>query len=167
MMRSILTCTVLVPLVAGCAVDAERQTAGAAQQPANLPFQVQVVADFESPWAMTFLPDGRMLITEKSGILYVVSADGQQRKRVDGIPSVSSEGQGGLMDVVLHPGFTQNRLVYFSYAEAGQGGKGVVLARGRPIQEILPKPVSGWIFSEFHPNSSNRWQDPCHTLLCV
>ena len=128
-MRSILTCTVLVPLVAGCSVDA-RQNAGAAQQPAKLPFQVQVVADFESPWAMTFLPDGRMLITEKAGTLYVVSADGQQRTRVDGIPTVSSEGQGGFMDVVLHPGFAQNRLVYFSYSEAGPGGKGVVLARG-------------------------------------
>jgi len=128
-MRSILTCTVLVPLVAGCSVDA-RQNAGAAQQPAKLPFQVQVVADFESPWAMTFLPDGRMLITEKAGTLYVVSADGQQRTRVDGIPTVSSEGQGGLMDVVLHPAFAQNRLVYFSYSEAGPGGKGVVLARG-------------------------------------
>jgi aldose sugar dehydrogenase len=130
MMRSILTVAVLLPLVAGCAVDAARQTPAAAQQPANLPFQVQVVADFESPWAMTFLPDGRMLITEKSGTLYVVSADGQERKRVDGIPAVSSEGQGGLMDVVLHPGFAQNRLIYFSYSEAGQGGKGVVLARG-------------------------------------
>jgi glucose/arabinose dehydrogenase len=129
-MRSILTCTVLVPLVVGCGVDAARQNAGAAQQPASLPFQVQVVTDFESPWAMTFLPDRRMLITEKSGTLYVVSADGQQRKRVDGIPVVASEGQGGLMDVVLHPGFAKNRFVYFSYSEAGQGGKGVVLARG-------------------------------------
>ena len=121
MMRSFLTCTAVV-LVAGCS--------SAAQQPAGLPFDVQVVADFESPWAMTFLPDGRMLITEKSGILYVVSADGQQRTRVDGIPAVSSAGQGGLMDVVLHPGFAKNRLVYFSYSEAGEGSKGVVLARG-------------------------------------
>ena len=129
-MRSILHGALLVPLVAICAVDAARQTSGAGQQPAALPFQVQVVADFESPWALTFLPDRRMLITEKAGTLYLLSADGQQRKRVDGIPSVSSEGQGGLMDVVLHPGFAQNRLVYFSYAEAGQGGKGVVLARG-------------------------------------
>jgi glucose/arabinose dehydrogenase len=129
-MRLILTGTVLAPLVVGCAADATRQNAGAAQQPASRPFQVQAVADFESPWAMTFLPDGRMLITEKSGTLYVVSADGQQRTRVDGIPVVSTEGQGGLMDVVLHPGFTQNRLVYFSYSEAGEGGKGVVLARG-------------------------------------
>jgi glucose/arabinose dehydrogenase len=142
LMRSILTCTVLLPLLAACGVDADRQTAGAAQQPAGLPFQVQVAADFESPWAMTFLPDGRMFVTEKSGILYVVSADGQQRKRVDGIPAVSDEGQGGLMDVVLHPGFTQNRLVYFSYSEAGQGGKGVVLARGAFVdgeQPVLQK----------------------------
>jgi glucose/arabinose dehydrogenase len=129
-MRSFLRCAVLVTLVAGCGVEAARQTAGPAQPPANLPFQVQVVADFESPWAMTFLPDGRMLITEKSGTLYLVSADGQQRTRVDGVPAVSSEGQGGLMDVVLHPGFAKNRFVYFSYSEAGQGGKGVVLARG-------------------------------------
>jgi glucose/arabinose dehydrogenase len=140
MMRSIRAIAVLVPLVAGCAMDAAGQTPGAAQQPtpqststqqaANLPFRVQVVADFESPWAMTFMPDGRMLITEKAGTLYVVSADGQQRKRVDGIPAVASEGQGGLHDVVLHPGFAKNRFVYFSYVEAGQGGKGIVLARG-------------------------------------
>jgi glucose/arabinose dehydrogenase len=126
-MRSILAAAVFVPLMTGCAVDQSRQASAEAQHPA---FQVQVVADFESPWAMTFLPDGRMLITEKSGTLLVVSADGRQRKRVDGIPRVSSEGQGGLMDVVLHNDFAQNRLVYFSYAEAGQGGKGVVLARG-------------------------------------
>jgi aldose sugar dehydrogenase len=128
--RSILAVVVLVPLVAGSAVDAERQAPGAAQQTASLPFQVQVMADFESPWAMTFLPDGRTLITEKAGTLHLVSTDGQQRKRVDGIPPVASEGQGGLMDVVLHPGFAKNRFVYFSYVEAGQGGKGVVLARG-------------------------------------
>ncbi len=91
---------------------------------------MQVVADFESPWAMTFLPDGRLLVTEKAGALLVVSPDGQQRTRVDGMPAVSSDGQGGLMDVVLHPRFAENRLVYFSYAEAGPGGKGVVLARG-------------------------------------
>jgi glucose/arabinose dehydrogenase len=129
MMRTILTCTVLLPLIAGYGMDAAQQDAGG-QRPARLPFDVQVVADFESPWAMTFLPDGRMLITEKAGTLYLVSADGQQRTRVDGTPTVSSAGQGGLMDVVLHPAFTKNRLVYFSYAEAGEGGKGVVLARG-------------------------------------
>lgn len=128
-MRSISTCTLLLPLIAGCTVDA-RQSPAAAKQQAGLPFHVEVVADFESPWAMTFMPDGRMLITEKGGTLYLVSPDGQQRTALDGMPSVSSEGQGGLHDVVLHPGFAQNRFVYVSYSEAGEGGKGVVLARG-------------------------------------
>ena len=127
-MRSIAAIAMLVPVVVGGAMVA-RQASGTAQS-ANLPFHVQVVADFESPWAMTFLPDGRMFITEKSGTLYLVSANGQQRKRVSGIPTVASEGQGGLMDVVLHPGFVKNQFVYFSYSEAGPGGKGVILARG-------------------------------------
>ena len=98
--------------------------------PADAPFTVDVIADFESPWAMTFLPDGRMLVTEKAGTMHLVSADGKQRKTVSGIPAVAAEGQGGLMDVVLHPKFAQNKWVYFSYSEAGEGGKGVVLARG-------------------------------------
>lgn len=129
-MRPMLAFPVLVSLIAGVTADAARHPASAGQAPPALPFQVQVVADFESPWAMTFLPDGRMLITEKAGTLLLVSADGERRKRVGGIPKVNSEGQGGLMDVVLHPGFGSNRLVYFSYSEDGPGGKGVVLARG-------------------------------------
>src|SRR5262245_45109372 len=111
-MRSILTLAVLAPLAAGWAVNAARDQAPASQPSVKLPFDVKVVADFESPWAMTFLPDGRMFITEKAGTLYLVSADGQQRKRVDGIPAVASEGQGGFMDVVLHPAFAKNRFVY-------------------------------------------------------
>ena len=138
-MRSILAVAILVPLVTGCGLDAAPESGGGQAKPsAGLPFQIQVVADFESPWAMTFLPDGRLLITEKAGTLLLVSADGQQRTRVDGIPAVASEGQGGFMDVVLHPGFATNRLVYFSYAEAGQGGKGVVLARGTFVDGDRP-----------------------------
>ena len=128
-MRSICAVAILVSVVLGGALVGARQAPGAPQA-TNLPFHVQVVADFESPWAMTFLPDGRMLITEKAGTLYLLSTDGKQRRQIAGIPAVASEGQGGLLDVVLHPGFAKNRLVYFSYSEAGQGGKGVVLARG-------------------------------------
>jgi aldose sugar dehydrogenase len=106
----------------------------AAQTPAGsggLPFTVTPVADFDSPWAMTFLPDGRMLVTEKTGTLLLVSADGKTRTPVSGIPAVDSAGQGALKDVVLAPGFAQNKLVYFSYSEADTAGnKGVVLARG-------------------------------------
>lgn len=96
---------------------------------AGLPFKVTPVADFESPWAMTFLPDGSMLVTEKLGTLLHVSADGKQRQAVAPFP-VDSAGQGGLMDVVLAPDFATSRHVYLSYSTAGESGKGVVLVRG-------------------------------------
>ncbi len=95
------------------------------------PFTRTIVADFDSPWAMAFLPDGRMLVTEKQGKLLLVAADGKSQVSVSGVPAVDSAGQGALMDVVLAPGFATNRQVYFSYSVAGAGGKGVVLARGR------------------------------------
>ncbi|WP_343520126.1 PQQ-dependent sugar dehydrogenase [Sphingomonas sp.] len=98
---------------------------------AGPPFKIEVVADFDAPWAMTFLPDGRMLVTEKTGELVQLSADGKIRTTIHGIPPVDSAGQGALKDVVLHPDFARNGLVYFSFSEAGPGGKGVVLARGQ------------------------------------
>ena len=93
-------------------------------------FEMTEVAKFEKPWAMAFLPDGRLLITERRGDLLLLSADGTQDK-VSGVPAVNFGGQGGLGDVVLHPAFDDNQLVYFSYAEAGDGGSGAVVARGR------------------------------------
>lgn len=95
----------------------------------GLPFKVTQVADLTAPWAMAFLPDGRMLVTEKAGEMLLLSADGTTRRTIATIP-VDAAGQGGLMDVVLAPGFAKNRQVYFSYSTAGAGGKGVVLARG-------------------------------------
>jgi aldose sugar dehydrogenase len=97
---------------------------------AGLPFKVTPVADFDAPWAMTFLPDGWMLVTEKAGSLLLVSPDGNQRHTIATLP-VDSSGQGGLMDVVLAPDFAESRHVYLSYSTAGEGGKGVVLVRGQ------------------------------------
>ena len=88
------------------------------------------LANFSEPWAMTFLPDGQMLVTERSGELWLVSANGADRKEVSNIPEVAYGGQGGLGDVILHPDFANNRMVYFSYAEKGEGGtQGAVVAR--------------------------------------
>ncbi|MCA6322039.1 MAG: PQQ-dependent sugar dehydrogenase, partial [Phenylobacterium sp.] len=98
--------------------------------PPNAPFRIEEIAALDQPWAMTFLPDGRMLITEKAGQLLMLSADGKQRKTVTGAPAVTSQGQGGLMDVVLHPRFAKNRMVYFSYSEAAGKDSSLVLARG-------------------------------------
>ncbi len=102
---------------------------GATTPAGGVPFATRAVATFNAPWAMTFLPDGRMLVTEKGGTLLLVSADGAQRTTAATIP-VDSAGQGGLMDVVLAPDFATSRRVYLSYSVAGNGGKGVVLARG-------------------------------------
>ncbi len=123
--HSLFAATLLLSSAAACS----------AQEPASgstsaKPFVETVVADFDSPWAMTFLPDKRMLVTEKDGRMLLVSADGQQKQTVATI-TVDSAGQGGLMDVVLAPDFATSRRVYFSYSAAGEGGKGVTLARGR------------------------------------
>jgi len=104
---------------------------GTAQAQAALPFTVEPIAAFDEPWAMTFLPDGRMLVTEKKGILRIVTQSGEKSRPVGGIPDVDYGGQGGLGDVALHPRFAENRLVYFSYAEGGPGNtRGAAVARG-------------------------------------
>jgi glucose/arabinose dehydrogenase len=79
---------------------------------------------------MTFLPDGRALITEKTGEMILFDPGNGTKIAVAGIPKVDSAGQGGLMDVVLAPSFAQDRKVYFSFSESGSGGKGVALATG-------------------------------------
>ncbi len=88
-----------------------------------------VVATFDSPWAMVFLPDGRLLVTERPGRLRVVSQSGTVSAAVAGIPAVATAGQGGLLDVVLDPSFAGNNRIYFSYAEPGDGGAGLAVAR--------------------------------------
>jgi glucose/arabinose dehydrogenase len=93
-----------------------------AQAQSNLPFKVEAVASFDEPWALAFLPDGRMLVTEMKGNLFIVPQQGKEATKVAGVPDVDYGGQGGLGDVVLHPKFAENRLVYLSYAEGGPGG---------------------------------------------
>ena len=117
---------VLVAATSGCAEAAPTPSAADGK-----PFVTTKIADLDSPWAMTFLPDGRMLVTEKAGKLMLGSADGKSWHEVAGIPRVDSAGQGSLMDVVLAPDFVTSRMVYFSFSAAGAGGNGVVLARGR------------------------------------
>ena len=86
------------------------------------------VAEFDESWAMTFLPDGSLLVTEKPGNLLIVSQDGS-KTGVSGVPEVAYGGQGGLGDIILHPEFAENGVVYLSYAEAGDGGRGAAVAR--------------------------------------
>ena len=123
---TLASCAVIATACSASTAPAQDAAAVAAK-----PFTETVMADFESPWAMSFLPDGRLLVTEKAGKLLIVSADAKQIATLATIPGVDSAGQGGLMDVVPSPDFAKNRLVYFSYSEARDGGKAVALARGR------------------------------------
>ncbi len=85
----------------------------------------------ESPWGLAFLPDGRALVTERPGRLRLVSPAGALSPPIAGVPPVVAKGQGGLLDVALDPAFITNQLVYLSYSEAGPGGAGTAVARGR------------------------------------
>ena len=99
--------------------------------PATSAVTRRTVATFANPWAMVFLPDGRLLVTERGGALRVVTPSGVVGAPLAGVPAVASAGQGGLLDVALDPAFASNARVYVSFAEAGTGGAGLAVARGR------------------------------------
>lgn len=89
-----------------------------------------VTEGLDHPWAIAFLPGGGMLVTERRGTLRLVGSDGSLSDAIAGVPEVDARGQGGLLDVTIDPAFAENRLVYLSYAERGQGGNGTAVARG-------------------------------------
>jgi aldose sugar dehydrogenase len=103
----------------------------AAPSSSDKPFKTTVIADFDEPWAMTFVPGTPYaLVTEKKGKLKLWENEGAVVD-VEGVPTVAYGGQGGLGDVILHPDFANNGYVYLSYAEAGEGGFGAAVARGK------------------------------------
>jgi aldose sugar dehydrogenase len=95
-----------------------------------------VARNLQNPWGLAFLPDNRMLVTERSGRLRIVDAGGKLSEPIKGLPNISVRGQGGLLDVALDPNFAQNRLVYLSFAEdRGEGRNGTSVARARLSQD--------------------------------
>lgn len=102
-------------------------------------FRVVIVTrGLEYPWGLAFLPDGRTLVTERPGRLRLVAADGTlDPQPVEGLPPLVAQGQGGLLDVALHPQFAENHWVYLSYTARGEGGLGTETARGRLVDHRL------------------------------
>lgn len=106
--------------------------------PASTVFTITPVASFDNPWAMTFLPDGRALVTEKSGNLRVVATNGTVSAPLPGLPPVQYGGQNGLLDVVAHPNFASNRSIYLSFVEPGPNGtSGLAVGYGRFVNNAI------------------------------
>ncbi|MBP0580824.1 PQQ-dependent sugar dehydrogenase [Labrys sp. LIt4] len=115
----------VLPSVAFAEVNAANSPASASR-----PFKATTVARFDTPWAIAFLPDGRMLVTEKGGRLFLVTPAGAKTE-VSGVPRVRAGGQNGLLDIAASPGFARDGLIYFSYVEPSSGGGTLALARAR------------------------------------
>jgi aldose sugar dehydrogenase len=113
------------------ATGASAQTNLGAQKPeASLPFVMTPVATFNRPWRLAFLPDERMLITEKVGPIWLVTQTGEKTP-VANAPRVLAQGQGGMLGVFLSPHYAEDHFVYLTYAEPGDGGSSLALARAK------------------------------------
>lgn len=121
-----------VALVLVCSLALVTSASAETYKSEKATFQVETVANgLEHPWGLAFLPDGRMLVTERPGRLRIVSLDGTVSPPVNGVPRVFARGQGGLLDVALDPAYASNSLIYLSYAEPGPGGGSTAVARAR------------------------------------
>ena len=124
------------PLITQCKAQTPRTgPAQASPQPSPIDGNVTVetvATGLARPWALAFLPDGRILVTERPGRLRIVDSSGRLSEPLAGVPQVQAVGQGGLLDVAIDPDFAQNQLVYLSFSEPGDGGtSGTSVARGR------------------------------------
>lgn len=135
--------SVIVLVLAACGSSARTNAqdsvdGGAANLPASdPPFTTAAVATFDNPWAMAFLPGTNIaIVTEKPGKIWLVDAASGHKQQVSGAPRVVYSGQGGLLDVVVAPGFASNQLVYLTYSEPSRnGGSGLALARAKLVRD--------------------------------
>jgi glucose/arabinose dehydrogenase len=120
--------------------------------------KLSVVADgLDHPWGMAFLPDGAVLVTERNrGTIRIVEKDGTLRLPLANTPRAYTSGQGGMLDVAVDPDFAASKLIYFSYAEPGEGGAGTAVARGRLDRAANTLDNVEVIFRQFPKTSGGR-----------
>ncbi|MGY3450026.1 PQQ-dependent sugar dehydrogenase [Bradyrhizobium sp. USDA 4353] len=128
MLKTVIGVVLAAGLFAADAAGADSINAGGRKASAVQPFEAKTVAEFDTPWAIAFLPDGRMLITEKPGRIFVVTQSGQTTE-VGNVPAVAARGQNGLLDIAVAPDFATSSQVYVSYTEPGAEGSRLALAR--------------------------------------
>ena len=118
----------------------------------------EVASGLQNPWSLAFLPDGRMLVTERPGRLRIVGRDGSVSAPIAGVPEVHARGQGGLLDVALSPNFADDKLIVFSYAEPTAGGARTAVARARLDAEGLRLEEVRRIFAQNEdPSGNHHW----------
>ena len=125
---------VIMVVLAVALLPALAQEAPRSPTPKDSPLpgrQVDVARGLEHPWGLAFLPDGRLLVTERPGRLRIVSKEGELSAPLTGVPKAVARDQGGLLDVALSPTFAKDRFVYLAFAEPGDAGGGTAVARGR------------------------------------
>lgn len=112
--------------------QAEEPFTGEVIESENQKFGTETITDqLSNPWGIAFLPDGRILITERNGEIRIVKEGKLLEEKVANVPEVYAQGQGGLMDIKLHPGYATNGWIYLTYAKPGQDGGGTTLARAK------------------------------------
>ena len=116
---------------------AQAQSNPVAGLSAASPSVVTVAKGLVDPWGLAFLPDGRMLVTEKAGRLRIVARDGALSSPLEGLPAIAVGGQCGLLDVVVDPRFADNQRIFFSFAEPGAGGNSTAVASARLLNDQL------------------------------
>ena len=118
MIRRLIVIGMLVAGLSAAAIGSAASLAAQVERSSKANFEIVTVADgLERPWGLAFLPDGRMLVTERPGRLRIVSAEGKLSKPVAGVPKVAAVGQGGMLDVALDPDFANNQLIYLKARE--------------------------------------------------
>lgn len=132
-MKRMRLLTALAFLISTTSLPAQNAQRSPTPRTSPLPGRVTEVAKgLEHPWGLAFLPDGRMLVTERPGRLRIIARDGKLSAPLTGVPRVHAQGQGGLLDVALDPAFAKNQVIYLSYAERDEDGDaGTAVARAR------------------------------------
>ena len=141
------------------------QTDAPAQR-SNIVFDVVQIADgLQNPWSLAFLPDGKMLVTERPGRLRVITADGKMSEPVAGLPELVAGGQGGLLDVVLDPAYAKNRTIYLCYSQPKQNANNTAVARGRFVDDAAPRLEEVKTIYEQAPSLNSRLHFGCRLVF--
>lgn len=135
-----------------------RQTLGQTVELETAAYRIRVVTiaeGLDSPWSMAFLPDGDILVTERPGRLRLIHDGVLQDEPIPGVPEVQDRNHGGLLDVTLHPDFSNNRLVYFTYSKLGEAGGTTAVLRARFDGRQLLDATDVFVADAWHPAGLN------------